>query len=103
MLEGVAVDHLALYDPFLGFCACRWRKHSVPELRCLLQGEQLCPLLLGSEAHIFVCGDGANMAKDVHAALLAILEDRGGLAAADAAAHLAAMTKEGRYIRDIWS
>ena len=68
-----------------------------------MQGKQLCPLLLDSEAHILVCGDGANMAKDVHAALLAILEAHGGLAAADAAAHLAAMTKEGLYIRDIWS
>lgn len=68
-----------------------------------MQGGQLCPLLLDAKAHIFVCGDGANMAKDVHSALLAVLETHGGLAATDAAAHLATMTKDGRYIRDIWS
>jgi sulfite reductase alpha subunit-like flavoprotein len=52
---------------------------------------------------MFVCGDGANMAKDVHAALTSILEIHGRLPATEAAAHLALMTKEGRYIRDIWS
>ncbi len=73
------------------------------DTRVTVQGEQLCPLLLDDQAHIFVCGDGANMAKDVHSALLDVLEAHGGLSATEAAAHLAAMTKDGRYIRDIWS
>ena len=40
-----------------------------------------------------VCGDGAAMAKDVHAELESSLS----------AAALKAMKEEGRYVRDIWS
>ena len=43
------------------------------------------------------------MAKDVHACLAGVLEREGGMDAAAAAAALAEMTREGRYVRDIWS
>lgn len=59
--------------------------------------------LLASGAHVYVCGDGAAMAKDVHAALQAILRDQLGMSEAQATQELTAMTKEGRYVRDIWS
>lgn len=55
-------------------------------------------------ARVYVCGDGGGMAKDVHAALrdaLATLPEVADEKAAEAA--LAAMTREGRYVRDIWS
>jgi NADPH-ferrihemoprotein reductase len=65
-------------------------------------GEQLAQLMQQG-AHVFVCGDGAHMAKDVHATLLAVLQEHGGVSAADAEAQLAQMSKEGRYVRDIWS
>ena len=52
---------------------------------------------------MFVCGDGAGMAKAVHATLCKVLEKKGGMDAAAAAAKLVEMTKEGRYVRDIWS
>ncbi len=68
-----------------------------------LQSRSLAPILLHSKAFIFICGDGASMAKDVHATLLSILEEQGGLAASAAAAHLTTMSKDGRYVRDIWS
>lgn len=54
-------------------------------------------LVQSEKAAIFVCGDGAGMAKDVHEALVEIL---GG--GEEARATLTAMTKEGRYVRDIW-
>ena len=60
-------------------------------------------MLLDSKAYIFICGDGANMAKDVHATLLGVLEEHGSLSAAEAAAHLTSLSKSGRYVRDIWS
>lgn len=60
-------------------------------------------LLQHPAVHVYVCGDGASMAKDVQNTLVGILESAGGLSAGDASAFLAAMTKQQRYIRDIWS
>eukprot|EP00887_Chlorella_sp_A99_P003199 scaffold9.g3199.t1 len=60
-------------------------------------------VLLRPDAHVFVCGDGAGMARDVHACLVGVLEREGGLAPAAAAAALTDMTRAGRYVRDIWS
>lgn len=60
-------------------------------------------LIAAPNARVFVCGDGAGMAKDVHAALAAALAGADGRGEAEAMATLAAMTKEGRYVRDIWS
>jgi len=59
--------------------------------------------LIAGGAYIFVCGDGAAMAKDVHATLQMILRDQMGMSEAQAAQELMGMTKEGRYVRDIWS
>jgi NADPH-ferrihemoprotein reductase len=65
-------------------------------------GPEVAKLIAGG-AHVYVCGDGAAMAKDVHAALQAILRDQLGMSEAQAGQELTAMTKEGRYVRDIWS
>lgn len=59
--------------------------------------------LIASGGHVYVCGDGAAMAKDVQAALAGILRDQLGVPEAQASQELAAMAKEGRYVRDIWS
>jgi hypothetical protein len=42
-----------------------------------------------------ICGDGAGMAKAVHATLCKVLEKKGGLDATAAAAKLVEMTKVG--------
>ena len=62
--------------------------------------------LIANGAYIMVCGDGVGMAKDVHAALVEILVEKRIFDVADAKAAeatLAAFTKSGRYVRDIWS
>jgi sulfite reductase alpha subunit-like flavoprotein len=59
--------------------------------------------LIAAGAHVYVCGDGAAMAKDVHATLLTLLRDEMGLSEAQAAEELSTMAKAGRYVRDIWS
>ncbi|KAI3429341.1 hypothetical protein D9Q98_005436 [Chlorella vulgaris] len=64
---------------------------------------ELHELIARPDARIFLCGDGANMAKDVHACLLDILHKQGGRTEAEAAEQLAEMTRQGRYVRDIWS
>ena len=72
-------------------------------LQLAVQADKVAAILLDSKAFVFVCGDGARMAKDVNATLASILEQQGSMSATDAAAHLTSMTKAGRYIRDIWS
>ena len=95
-------------------CACRAAciasqeqsqhcSHGTASDACCAQGSEVCRLVLPDSAHIFICGDGADMAKDVHAALLDILQEHGGKSAEQAASHLSRMLADARYIRDIWS
>lgn len=65
--------------------------------------KQLYSLLVEQGGHVFVCGDGAAMAKDVHTCLLEILMEEGGLTAVQAAEQLTDLTQQHRYVRDIWS
>ena len=67
------------------------------------QASELATLIAEQGASVYVCGDGAAMAKDVHAALLEVLQSGAGLAPAAAAAMLADMVQSKRYVRDIWS
>ncbi|WP_141432725.1 assimilatory sulfite reductase (NADPH) flavoprotein subunit [Bacillus sp. 03113] len=53
-------------------------------------------------ANFYVCGDKTNMAKDVHNALLTIIEKEGGLSREKAEEYLAGMQKEKRYQRDVY-
>ncbi|GAQ83041.1 NADP/FAD dependent oxidoreductase [Klebsormidium nitens] len=65
--------------------------------------EKLASLIQHGKAHVFICGDGVNMARDVHAALVKVLVDGAQMAEGDATALLNNMVKEKRYVRDIWS
>jgi sulfite reductase (NADPH) flavoprotein alpha-component len=53
-------------------------------------------------AYFYVCGDGNRMAKDVDAALREIAQSHGDLNADDAAAFVATMAQEKRYLRDVY-
>ncbi|PFG12436.1 assimilatory sulfite reductase (NADPH) flavoprotein subunit [Bacillus sp. es.036] len=53
-------------------------------------------------AHIYVCGDEKYMAKDVHIALVNILEKQGGLSESEAEAYLSDLRNEKRYQRDVY-
>lgn len=65
--------------------------------------QEVCQLLQHPGAHVYVCGDGASMAKDVHNTLLDILESQSSFSKNQATLFLADMTKQQRYVRDIWS
>ena len=53
-------------------------------------------------AHIYICGDASRMARDVHAALVAILAQHQNLAPDLAEAQLKSLAATGRYQRDVY-
>ena len=67
----------------------------------LEQGAQLWQWLEAG-AYFFVCGDAQRMARDVDAALRAIVAEHGGMDAAAAGAYVEALGKARRYRRDVY-
>ena len=57
---------------------------------------------LSNGAYLYVCGDASAMAPDVHAALLSIVGEHGGMDADDAQAWVSDLTSDGRYLRDVY-
>ena len=53
-------------------------------------------------AAFYVCGDASRMAKDVDQALLKVAEEHGKLTPEEAAAYIAQIKKEKRYLRDVY-
>jgi sulfite reductase (NADPH) flavoprotein alpha-component len=53
-------------------------------------------------AALYVCGDAKAMAKDVHATLLRIAADQGGMAPEAAESWLDGLVRDGRYLRDVY-
>jgi sulfite reductase (NADPH) flavoprotein alpha-component len=65
------------------------------------RGAELYDWLAGG-AHLYVCGDAAQMAKDVHAALAEIVATHGGKTPEAAQAWLSELLQDGRYARDVY-
>ena len=57
---------------------------------------------LENGAYFFVCGDKQKMAKDVHTALIDVIEKEGAMSREDAEAYLNDLQKQGRYQRDVY-
>ncbi|MDB5816736.1 MAG: molybdopterin oxidoreductase, partial [Rhizobacter sp.] len=53
-------------------------------------------------AHFYVCGDATRMAKDVDLALKTVVQKHGLLDAEQAAAYVARLAQEKRYVRDVY-
>ncbi|MDR6999146.1 sulfite reductase subunit alpha [Neobacillus niacini] len=53
-------------------------------------------------AYFYVCGDKEHMAKDVHEALITVIEKEGEMARDAAEAYLKDMQSNGRYQRDVY-
>lgn len=53
-------------------------------------------------AHLYICGDGSKMAKDVHQALLQIAQTQGGLNEEAAADYLEQLRETKRYQKDVY-
>lgn len=57
---------------------------------------------LDGGAHLYVCGDAKNMAKDVRAAVVRAFSSVKGLSEADAEAHVAGLERSHRYQQDVY-
>jgi sulfite reductase (NADPH) flavoprotein alpha-component len=53
-------------------------------------------------AYLYVCGDAAHMAPDVHAALTDIIVEHGGLDREGASAYLSTLQRDRRYRLDVY-
>lgn len=53
-------------------------------------------------AHVYVCGDATHMAKDVHQALLIVIEQQGNKTREQAEQYLNELRKTKRYQRDVY-
>jgi sulfite reductase (NADPH) flavoprotein alpha-component len=53
-------------------------------------------------ASVYICGDEKKMAHDVHAALITILQQEGGLSPEQAAEYMTRLQQEKRYQRDVY-
>jgi sulfite reductase (NADPH) flavoprotein alpha-component len=95
-----ALKHGALHRLDVAFSRDQAERIYVQQ-RMREQGAQLFHWL-ESGAFLYVCGDAANMAPDVHAALLDIVGDHGGRTPEDAAAYLNTLIGERRYVRDVY-
>ncbi len=68
------------------------------------RASDLWRLLSEQGAYIYVCGDAKAMAKDVHRALLALVQaGKGpGCTGGQAEAFVKDLQDKGRYQRDVW-
>jgi len=57
---------------------------------------------LDEGAHFYVCGDAGRMAKDVDAALTAIIRRHGSMSDEDAHAYKRELVASKRYVRDVY-
>ncbi|KAI6649241.1 NADPH--cytochrome P450 reductase [Oopsacas minuta] len=86
----------------LAFSREQEKKIYVQHLMNNISGD-LFRLLKEEGAYIYVCGDARNMARDVHANLLLILEQEGGMGSEDAALFVKNLQNRNRYQLDVWS
>ena len=84
-----------------------WRgaRVNVPYVQDLIEGNaaDVCELLLDKNGHVYVCGDGQSMARDVHAALATAMMMKTKVTAEEAEEKLQELAKEGKYTREIWN
>jgi NADPH-ferrihemoprotein reductase len=60
--------------------------------------------LIGTEnAHLYVCGDAKQMARDVHDVIETIVREEVGMAESVASAYVKRMEAQKRYSADVWS
>jgi sulfite reductase alpha subunit-like flavoprotein len=64
--------------------------------------DQVWEMLQHNEAHIYICGDGRHMAKDVDNTLHRIAEESGKMSQSDAITFFETLQENDRYLQDVW-
>jgi len=67
------------------------------------KGAEIWKLIGTENAHLYVCGDARNMARDVHDVIEKIVREEGGMAESEASAYVKRMEAQKRYSSDVWS
>nr|XP_055051683.1 P450 (cytochrome) oxidoreductase b isoform X2 [Misgurnus anguillicaudatus]XP_055051684.1 P450 (cytochrome) oxidoreductase b isoform X2 [Misgurnus anguillicaudatus]XP_055051685.1 P450 (cytochrome) oxidoreductase b isoform X2 [Misgurnus anguillicaudatus] len=65
--------------------------------------ETIWRLVHTENAHIYVCGDARNMARDVQNSFYEIAEELGGMSRTQAVDYIKKLMTKGRYSQDVWS
>ncbi|XP_065137871.1 P450 (cytochrome) oxidoreductase b isoform X1 [Paramisgurnus dabryanus] len=65
--------------------------------------ETIWRLVHTENAHIYVCGDARNMARDVQNSFYEIAEELGGMTRTQAVDYIKKLMTKGRYSQDVWS
>ncbi|XP_067222004.1 P450 (cytochrome) oxidoreductase b isoform X1 [Chanodichthys erythropterus] len=65
--------------------------------------ETVWKLIHTDNAHIYICGDARNMARDVQNAFYEIVEELGGMSRTQAVDYIKKLMTKGRYSQDVWS
>lgn len=68
----------------------------------LKQGDKLWKLINDEHAHVYVCGDGNQMAKDVDDTLRSVIEEHGKLSSQQTDEYVLQLAQSKRYQRDVW-
>lgn len=71
--------------------------------KIMKRGDEIARALLEEGAHVFICGDGNAMAKDVGIAFKRLLCEHGGMTEVQASEYIADMKQRRKYVMDIWS
>lgn len=95
------LDNGTLSSLFTAFSREQAEKHYVQH-DLVANGKLVYDLIQEGGGFVFVCGDGVSMARDVHAALVKIVEEHGNLSSEDAEGVLRSLAGAQRYVRDIW-
>ena len=67
------------------------------------QADEVNNLLENQKANFYVCGDAANMARDVNTVLAQIISEKRGVSIEKAEDVVKSMRSRGTYQEDVWS
>ena len=67
------------------------------------RGVEINDLLQNHKANFYVCGDAANMAREVNVVLAQIISEQRGVSVEKAEGIVKAMRSSNQYQEDVWS